>query len=336
VEIAANRMEIVEALRGYFVPFTAAAEAPADILITVHEAEVPEIGGTFVTKEPEPGKTRIKEEYIELQNGRIVRKRLTGLVFVFGGDDHVVVGPCLENLNQVVNFVNNRHIEWMLCRGCLLGHAAGVARNGRGLALAGFAGAGKSTLALHLMSHGVDFVSNDRLIVEPEEANGLRMHGVAKLPRINPGTAMHNQELRRVMPPEDWERFAELDEDELWEIEHKYDVPIDECFGPDRFVLSAPMHGLAILNWKHGAGALRVRSVDPRERHDLLPAFMKSPGLFFLPSRECAMPEPTAENYAELLSRCTVLELSGGLDFDLAVDSCLNFLKTGKVDRTNR
>ena len=64
---------------------------------------------------------------------------------------HAAVGPCLANDNQIVNFINNRLIEVRLRAGDLLFHAAGVARNGRGLALAGFSGAGKSTLALAIM-----------------------------------------------------------------------------------------------------------------------------------------------------------------------------------------
>ena len=67
-------------------------------------------------KTPDPGKTKIKEEYVDLDDGRIVRKRLTGMLFVFGGGQNVAVGPCGANLNQVINFINNRYIEWLLCR----------------------------------------------------------------------------------------------------------------------------------------------------------------------------------------------------------------------------
>ncbi len=130
-------------------------------------------------KKPDPGKSKIKEEYAEIEGGRIVRKRFAGMHFIFGGELHVAIGPCLENPNRIVAFINNRFIALKLNEGCLLGHAAGLAPGG-------FFGAGKSTLALHLMSRGVTFISSDPLIVTQNCAGGLKMFGVAKLPRVKP------------------------------------------------------------------------------------------------------------------------------------------------------
>ena len=71
--------------------------------------------------------------------------------------------------------------------------------------MAGFSGAGKSTLALHVMSLGATFVSNDRVMVAETPANDSgapMMYGVAKHPRINPGTAMNNPDL--AVAARDW------------------------------------------------------------------------------------------------------------------------------------
>jgi HprK-related kinase B len=321
INVTANRKEIIDGLAAYFGKFVS-AEGVAQITITLHEAPAQQLPLAYTVKQPDPGKTKIKEEFVDLADGRIVRKRLTGMLFVFGGDQNLAIGPCLANLNQVVNFINNRHIEKLLCDGCLLGHAAGVVINGCGLALAGFSGAGKSTLALHLMSKGALFVSNDRLMVK-DTGQGLIMHGVAKLPRINPGTAMHNDDLAGVVPPAERRQFEALPTDELWELEHKYDVYIDACFGPMRFHLQAPLHALVVINWQRTGQPLKVERVNPRERQDLLPAFMKSTGLFFTPDAECRSPQPTPEAYMDLLSLCHMYEISGGTDFDAATEACL-------------
>jgi hypothetical protein len=40
---------------------------------------------------------------------------------------------------------------------------------------------------------------------------------------------------------------------------------------------------------------------------------------------------PGPAEYAALLSRCAVLECSGGVDFDGAAEACLKFLETGSA-----
>ncbi|MHB8811539.1 MAG: HprK-related kinase B [Desulfobulbaceae bacterium] len=323
IGVRTNSPDLTNNLREYFSDFL--SDAPAwDMLITAHEAPSSELPHVFMTKEPDPGKNKIKEEFVELADGRVVRKRLTGMVFVFGGDDSLAIGPCLANANQVINFINNRFISWKLRQGCLLGHAAGIGLHGRGLALAGFSGMGKSTLALHLMSRGADFISNDRVLLREDPA-GLFMYGLAKLPRINPGTALNNPDLAGVIPRRDRERFAGLAPEALWNLEHKYDVFIDHCFGPGRFSLAAPMAGLVILNWQRGQAPTVTREVDIRQRRDLLPAFMKSAGLFFLPEHGEEI-DHSEDAYLERLVKTRVYEISGGIDFDRACDACLGIL----------
>ncbi|MBF0100790.1 MAG: HprK-related kinase B [Desulfobacterales bacterium] len=328
IEVASNQTEVIDYLNDYCRPFIIPS-CLTDMYISVHESISQFMSLPFEEKPPDPGKTKIKEEYLDINGGRIVRKRLTGMMFIFGEQEHLVIGPCLNNMNQVVNFINNRYIEWLLCRGCLLGHASGIAIDGHGLALAGFSGAGKSTLALHLMRHNdVDFISNDRLIIESKK-NELIMHGVAKLPRINPGTALNNPNLISIIDSEDQETFSKLHGDELWNLEHKYDVPLDQCYGQDRFKLNAKMYGLVILNWRNTGGeSLSVNEIKPEDKPDLLAAFMKSPGLFFLPHRDCLIIEPSTENYSQYLNQCHLWEFTGRIDFEKAARVCLDLLNT--------
>jgi len=317
VEVAANRAAVLSELGDYFAEFRAADGARPQIRISVIDAPPTDLGLAYTIKQPDPGKNKIKEEYAELPGGRAVRKRLTDMLFLFGRDEHLAYGPCAANLNQVVNFVNNRFIQWCLDRGHLLGHAAGVTLSGRGLALAGFSGMGKSTLALALMSLGATFVSNDRLMIR-RATSGLEMTGVAKLPRVNPGTLLNNAALADVMPRDARRRAERLPNDELWTLEQKYDVPIDSCFGAGRFVLRAPLHGLAILNWQRGCAPLLIRQVSLAERPDLLGAFTKAPGLFYLPRAGASPSQHAEEAYLTALNGCPVYELTGGVDFPVA------------------
>jgi HprK-related kinase B len=323
IAVKSNDQKVIDELIDYYGRFVI-DDGPGDLEVVALEGPELDLGLDLTVKTPDPGKTRIKEEYADFQGGRVVRKRLTGMVFIFGPRLHLAVGPCLANLNQVVNFINNRLIQWELARGCLLAHASGVYAGQRGLALAGTSGAGKSTLALHLMSRGTDFVSNDRLLVR-RNAAGPVMTGVPKLPRINPGTALNNPDLVTVMPAEDRARFGSLGPDELWDLEHKYDVPIDSVFGQDRFRLQAPMTGLALLDWRHGAGPASLDEVSLDQRPDLLALFKKSPGLFFLP--EGPPPDLSDRTYLDVLAGVRVFSLSGGVDFDLAADYFAEWLQ---------
>lgn len=324
-DVRSNSEALIACLRDYFRDFLG-SEGPSRCDIVALETPPADLGLAYSVKEPDPGKTRIKEEFAVLEDGRAVRKRLTGMVFLFGEGRNLALGPCLENPNQVVNFVNNRFIEHKLHQGCLLGHAAGVAHAGAGLALAGFSGMGKSTLALHMMNHGLDFVSNDRVMIG-RGAGPLMMYGVAKMPRVNPGTVLNNPALAAVMPEADRAAFKDLPVEELWSLEHKYDAFIDQCFGPGRFHIEARMKGLAVLNWSRGGKGLDVRPVDVNARRDLLGAFMKSTGLFYENSEGLPEPDFSEEAYVEMLAGCEVLEVTGGADFELAARLLAEYLK---------
>ncbi|MBD3170280.1 MAG: HprK-related kinase B [candidate division Zixibacteria bacterium] len=329
IELQTNSEPLLEELQDYFGQFNS-DPADSDIIITAHQAPEPRLDYEYILKEPDSGKKVFKEEYEDFPDGRIVRKRITGMIFVFGGSQNLAIGPCTRNPNQVINFINNRYIDWQLRRGCILGHAAAVTFNGRGLAIAGNSGMGKSTLALHVVSMGASFVSNDRLLVE-KTGEKLTMHGVAKLPRINPGTALNNPFLKDIVPEKDMILFEHYSKEDLWDLEHKYDVFIDKCFGEDRFKLNAPMDGLLILNWKRGNGSPKLKRLDVEKRSASLSAFIKSPGLFYFPEKGKPEADLSLQNYKEFLSRCDVFEIEGGLDFERATDICLDYLSSKKV-----
>ncbi|MFU2210731.1 HprK-related kinase B [Solidesulfovibrio sp. C21] len=326
VIVSSNSKALIDKLANYYRDFIGGGGA-ITIPVTAIEAGPPNFDLPFATKQREPGKTKLKEAFIDVQDGRVVKKLLTGLVFLFGRGDNYAVGPCIENDNQVVNFINNRFIEHCLKTGALLFHAAGVAEKDSGLVISGFSGAGKSTLALEIMRHGTMFISNDRVMVSKNGDGSLTMTGVAKMPRVNPGTVLNNPNLAPVMDEADRKRFSALPEAELWDLEHKYDAFIDECFGPGRFKLACPMTGLVVLRWKRDTSPMTANRVDLRQRRDLMAAFMKDVGLFY-EFEDASEPSIASQNaYLDLLGDLPVLEIDGGVDFHKAAEACLAFLK---------
>ncbi|MCG8405937.1 MAG: HprK-related kinase B [Phycisphaerales bacterium] len=331
IYVQSNSKRLIEELTDYYGGFVAKESADPGIHVYLLEAPEQSIDLPFTAYPPGPGKTRIKDEYVDFPDGRLLRKRLTRMVFLFGGEHNIAVGPCLENSNQAVNFINNRFIQSVLDRGYLLCHAAAVARQGRGIALAGFSGRGKSTLGLHIMGQGLDFVSNDRLMIK-RHTGKVRMLGLAKLPRINPGTILNNPRLGVLITEEERLHFEQLSSEELWELEQKYDADVEECFGPGRISLASNMVGAMILNWNREGGPAQFSKVELRDRRDLLEALMKRPGVHYYSGPGKTETDIPEAHYLELLEGVPVMEASGGVDFEAAKAVCLDMLGVGDID----
>ncbi len=325
IDVRSNSPQLIETLAHYYREFRNEHGPTADTVIALQCPEC-SLDLDYALKQPEPGKQSPKEQFFDFPEGRLVRKVKTGMVFLLGSAVRLAVGPCLENTPQVVNFINNTFIEAVIKQGALLFHAAGVARSGKGLCIAGFSGAGKSTLALEIMRRGAHFVSNDRIMAQ-RLGGRLQMTGVPKMPRVNPGTVLHNPSLWPVMPEDERRRFQALPQERLWDLEHKYDADIDTCFGPGRFTLRSEMNGLVVLRWQRDSAPLSWGEVSPRGRRELLPAFMKSVGLFFEADDPAQGADASEEDYLKLLEDCPVLEFTGGIDFPRAADISLEFLE---------
>lgn len=318
LEIATNSQKLKEALKKYFSPFLIRPQKP-NILITLHQSPAVQVSIPLYNNLPAKGKKRIKEEYADIPGGRVVRKKKTGLVFVFNQEQHLAIGPCLENINQVVNFINNRFAEQIIRQGALMAHAAAVKHQGKGIVIAGNSGMGKSTIALRLMTLGSIFVSNDRILFK-KSSKGCFMWGLAKNPRINPGTVVHNTVLKtKLLSNQDIMGYAQLDIKTLWELEDKQDVFIEEYFGRDRFQLTSRMDYLILLNWEFSTKLPKLRAIDPQEEPELLESVIKDPGIFFY-AEDRFKYNGSFESYVKYLKGCQVFELSGGIDFDQGLE----------------
>lgn len=322
IRVNSNEEKIVKLLEGYYSEFLVSG-AVFDLEVNVLELEKVDFNFEFITKLPDAGKTKIKEEYADFEDGRIIRKVLTGMVFCIGSGVNLAVGSCVENYNQIVNFINNRFIELMLKENCLLFHAAGVTIDDKAVVISGFSGAGKSTVALKCLAKGANFLSNDRIIMEKQYPH--KLYGVAKLPRVNPGTIVNNNYLKEVIPENKRKEYLQLEPQKLWDLEEKHDIFIDKLFGRDRFVLSSIAGGLVVLNWKKNtARPTAIEKVNLQQRLDLMPAFMKATGLFFWSENQNF--DFSKQAYLKALESIPVYEVTGSVNFEFIADKIMGLL----------
>jgi HprK-related kinase B len=252
------------------------------------------------------------------------------MVFLQSERHRIAAGPCRKYDNQVINFINSQYMNWLQNRGWLICHAAGLVYRGKCLGIAGFSGGGKSTLMLQLLDNDeVSYLTNDRLFIHAGSGQ-IMARGIPKLPRINPGTIVHNQKLHSLIPAEQREALLQLPAGELWELEEKYDVHIDRVYGPGRIMPEAPLAAFLILDWQRGSEMeLEVERVDLAARHDLLGALMKSPGPFYQYPDGTFLQDTTAFDeaaYLAALENVAVYVATGRVDFSALSERCLSGL----------
>jgi ABC-type iron transport system FetAB ATPase subunit len=134
--------------------------------------------GGFVRHAPEPDVL-----YAELRDVRMQADLRQGIVRIAGGawsgSQRYVATHTLTTIALMEAF--KRHRRFALHAGCL-------ARDGRAVLLAGTTGAGKSTLALALAAHGLDYLSDDLVFLRPEQDGSMQAIGFADAVGVTAGT----------------------------------------------------------------------------------------------------------------------------------------------------
>ena len=319
LRLRSNSTQLLGVLRRYFSHVVSTAQSP-DIDVIAVERDVVDVDADFIDWKREPGKTGRKDAYLDIPEGRLVRKVRTGMLFLQSDRHRIAAGPCIEYDNQVINFINAQYMNWLQQRSWLICHAAALVCQGRGFAIAGHSGGGKSTLMLNLMDHeSVSYITNDRLFIK-KRAGETRAVGIPKLPRINPGTIVHNPSLQHLIEPQRRASLLALPPQELWHLEDKYDVDVETVYGAGRIVQEAPLSAFLILNWQRDTdAALQLTAVDLASRRDLLAAIMKSPGPFYQYADGSFFQDDTPfdeQVYLDTLDGVRIYEAHGRADFD--------------------
>ncbi|MBM6549812.1 HprK-related kinase B [Marinomonas ostreistagni] len=272
----------------------------------------------------EAGKQGRKEGYLDApEGGRWIKKFKTGLSLLQDQQAPLVLGPCSKNIAQVINFINNQFLNHYLGQDFMLGHAAAFSRGGTVTAIAAGSGGGKSTTMLHCLEHPErDFLTNDRLLFK-RDGDAVTAVGLAKLPRVNPGTLLHSERLLHILTPERQQALRALSTAELWRLEEKYDVQIEDEYGPDRVQLKGQLANLVMLDWSlDSAAPTQLVPVDLASEADKIDGLRKRPGPFYQDAEGAFCQDlsdiDSLANYAHTLAPVKVYRLTGRIDFERA------------------
>lgn len=318
--IRSNSTSFIHKLAKYFNHVVVDA-CETEVVIEAYDTDVLALDIDWLDWAREPGKAGKKDAYHELDDGRLLLKVRTGMVFLQSPQARIAAGPCSKLDNQVINFINSQYMNWLQQRDWMICHAAGLDVDSIGIGMAGLSGGGKSTLMLGLMDQpDVRYVTNDRLFICRED-DQVKARGIPKLPRINPGTIVHNPSLHGLIEESRRKELLALPEQELWHLEEKHDVMINEIYGEDRIEEEMLLRGFLVLNWSHDSNQPTcLDEVNLESRKDLLPAIMKSPGPF-MQFKDGSMYQDSqpldSQIYIETLRGVTILEASGRVDIPL-------------------
>jgi HprK-related kinase B len=312
LEITTNDAEVWAALRRYYAPWVTGVPGPAARVRLVQGRL--EARGRFRDVVRADGK-RVKEAVQDLAGGRLVLKRATGVVMGLWPGQAFAVGDLRGNLNQAINLVNACYAKAVLDRGHVLLHAAAVARAGGAVALAGPPGSGKSSAALHLVDAGLQFVSNDRLLVRALDG-GVEALGYPKQPRVNPGTLLGHPRLSALLRPDERATLEALEPAALWDLEAKRDVDLEQLYGGGTVTLAARLRALVLLGWRRDGHGFQVDRLTPAAALARLEVFRKDLGAFDL-DRDPGSPPTAAElaGYRALVVAVPVFAVAGRVDF---------------------
>lgn len=179
-------------------------------------------------------------------------------------------------------------------------HAACLAREGRGVLLAGGSGSGKSTLTVALVRAGWDFLSDDMVFLHPEDARQPRAWGFSDQIDVSDETAAMFPELRHLFGREKVRGRA------------KHAVDVERAFG----VTPVPQCHPVALVFPAVSGA----------RESVLEAMPRSVALRRLAPNVLLTDPPAAQAHfdtlAELARDLPCFSLSAGTDLDRAAE-CL-------------
>ena len=271
---------IIGKLRRYFGDFASepsSADRPYSLLRIIEEE--PRQADDDLAPWMEKG----KEAFLDLPSGRFVRKLRAGISISiqedFWSSVWTIRGPISRNFGQVIGVIGAIHGLHVIDRGGSMIHASAVANDkDHALAVIGQSGSGRSSVAVRLLAEGFDFISNDRIILDPPLATDeVVVHGLPKLPRVNPGGILDGENTRIVLDPTTREQHESSTREKP--SKGKLDLQVERVLGR-RWILNGELKAAIVLSWGSGETGLHLQKLTPDQALAEMKRVSKDFGVF--------------------------------------------------------
>lgn len=223
---------------------------------------------------------KIKEEFVDIFEGRLVRKKKYGIEIYFDGLQHIMIGDISGNLHQIILFLNVVFARTFLARGGYsLFNVMAVEKEGEVIA---FAGSTSPTLLLNFLDAGFLFCTSDRLMVratdEDVNAVGYPIH-----PRLKPGYVMSNPRIAGILPGSRINEYQGISFAKLWMLDDLISVDVDKVYGSGTHKLRGNLKAFHLLEWDQNSSArTKITPISTDELLENLPVYYKDLGVFDL------------------------------------------------------
>ena len=286
LEFASQDETLFAAVAEYYRPFIA-ADGKAAPDSSVYAFQLPGKSSTFNMRDfsrVERGK-KIKEEFIDIFEGRVVRKKRSKVEMFFDGRNNVIFGSLHDNLHQVCHLINIVYSRYFLVnRGYMLWHAAamGDPTTGKAAAIAGLGDTALNTIIMRLLEQDFCFCTYDRLMVR---GGGDEVHalGYPKRPFCNAAAVLNNPRLAPIVPVEELAKLKAMPAREVLALDLTYDIPVEKIYGPDRYRLECELSSLYLIKWTADRNVQpRITRLEPGMAMKELALYYKDLGVFDL------------------------------------------------------
>ncbi len=286
LEIRSNDRLLIDRVREYHRCYVEEDDASGEAFQVVHLLHIPGFRSSYEMRDFVRSKSgrKIKEEFIDLFEGRLVRKKKYGIEAYIDGVNHIMVGDIRENIHQVALFLNVVFARMYLAgRGYLLLNVAAISDGDNVISLASMPNTGTSgTILFDLIERKFKLTAFDRLMVRSRDdlvqAIGYPLH-----PRVHPGSVLHHDRIMSSLSIGKQTRYRQLGPSELWALDESVQVDVDRIYGEHSTQLFGTLESLYILEWEPESRF--VTSFDELSTDELLkmaPVYYKDLGVFDL------------------------------------------------------